>query len=250
MFQGFYNLASGMLTQHKNLEVISNNMANVKTPGYRSDTYLARTFQDEVFYRMGNVNRRGQEPIGTISMARISDSTATDFGEGGQEQTEGNLDFALGGKGFFKLRLPQGGFAYTRNGSFTLDDEGALVLPGVGRVQGEDGDIFLLSDAIHTDSAGGIYDEYGEEQNSFILVDFDDYGRLIKGDNASFTTGQPEQEAPGANVTQGYLEQSNVDMLKETTSMMESQRSIQNAAQILKMYDGMMGKAVTEIGKV
>lgn len=250
MFQGFYNLASGMLTQHKNLAVISNNLVNVKTPGYRSDTYLARTFQDEVFYRMGNVDRNAQEPIGSVSMARVSDSTATDFIEGGQEQTGGNLDFALGGKGFFKIRLFNGGFAYTRNGAFSMDQEGALTLPGVGRVQGEDGDIFLLSDAIHTDSAGGIYDEYGEEQNSFTLVDFGDYGKLIKGDNAAFTTGEPELEAPSVNVTQGYLEQSNVDALKETTSMMESQRAIQNAAQLLKIYDGMMGKAVTEIGKV
>lgn len=247
MFQGFYNLSSGMMTQHKNLAVISNNLANVKTPGYRSDTYLAKTFQDEVFYRM---DKNGQEPVGTVSMAKVSDTTATDFEEGGQEQTGGNLDFALSGKGFFKIRLPQGGYAYTRNGSFTLDDEGALTLPGVGRVQGEDGDIFLMSDAIHTDSAGTIYDEYGEAQNSFILVDFSDYGQLVKGENASFTTGLPELEAPDASVTQGYVEQSNVDSLKETTAMMESQRSIQNAAQILKMYDAMMGKAVTEIGKV
>lgn len=250
MFQGFYNLSSGMMTQHKNLAVISNNLVNVKTPGYRSDTYLAKTFQDEVFYRMGNVDKSSQEPIGTVSMAKVSDGTATNFEEGGEEQTGGNLDFALSDKGFFKIRLPQGGFAYTRNGSFTLDDEGALTLPGVGRVQGEDGDIYLTSDAIHTDSAGTIYDEYGEAQDSFTLVDFSDYGQLVKGENGSFTTALPEQEAPSVSVSQGYVEQSNVDMLKETTAMMESQRSIQNAAQILKMYDAMMGKAVTEIGKV
>lgn len=250
MFQGFYNLASGMLTNHKNLSVISNNLINIKTPGYRADTYVARTFQDEVFYRMGNMNRSAQEPIGTISMARVGDGTVTDFEKGGQEQTDGNLDFSISGDGFFKIALNQGGFAYTRNGSFSVDDEGALVLSGMGRVQGSAGDIFLDSDAIGMDAAGVLYDEFGDEIDQFSVVDFDDYGTLVKGEHATFTTNQAEQEVENPGVTQGYLEQSNVDFVKETGSMMETQRSIQSAAQILKMYDSMMAKAVTEISKV
>lgn len=250
MFQGFYNLSSGMMTNQKNLSVISNNLVNVKTPGYRADTYVAKTFQDEMFYRMGNMNHSDQEPIGRVSMARVSDGTVTDYEQGGQEQTNGNLDFAISGNGFFKIALDQGGYAYTRDGSFSVDDQGNLVLPGVGRVQGLGGDIVLDSDAVSVDSDGMLYDQNGDEIDQFDVVDFDNYAPLVKGDHATFTTDQPEQGVDHPGLTQGYLEQSNVDVVKETSSMMQAQRSIQSAAQILKMYDSMMGKAVTEIGKV
>lgn len=250
MFQGFYNLTSGMLTQHKNLNVISNNLVNIKTPGYRADTYVARTFGEEMFYRMGNENRTNQEPVGTVSMARVSDQTVTNYEPGYMEQTDGNLDFAIGGDGFFKIALDRGGYAYTRNGAFSVDEDGVLVLSGVGRVQGDGGDIILDSDRVTVGSDGMLYDANGEEVDQLELVDFADYNQMAKGQNSAFTTNQAEQEVENASVSQGYLENSNVNMMKETTSMMESQRSIQSAAQILKMYDTMMGKAVSEIGRV
>lgn len=250
MFQGFYNLTSGMMTQHKNLSVVSNNLVNIKTPGYRADTYVARTFQEEMFYRMGNMDRKNQEAVGTISMARVGDETVTNHEAGYMDQTDGNLDFAIMGNGFFKVAMNQGGFAYTRNGSFSVDEEGALVLSGVGRVQGESGDVFLDTDAVSIDSTGALYDENGEELDHLVLVDFENYNQLMKGENSIFTTNQQENEAENVSVSQGYLEGSNVDMMKEASTMMQSQRSIQSAAQILKMYDTMMGKAVSEIGRV
>ena len=72
----------------------------------------------------------------------------------------------------------------------------------------------------------------------------------MKGEDSTFTTNQQELLVENPKVMKGYLEQSNVDVLKETTDMIASQRSIQGAAQLLKMYDTIMGKAVTEIGKV
>ena len=58
MFQGFYNLTSGILTQTRNQNVISNNMTNVSTPGYKSDKYMATTFREELMYRSGNIDIR------------------------------------------------------------------------------------------------------------------------------------------------------------------------------------------------
>ena len=250
MFQGFYNLTSGMLVQSYKLDTISNNMANVKTPGYKSDTYLGRNFREEMMYRNGNINKADARQVGPVSMAKVGDSTNVSFEAGAPEQTDGNLDFAIQGDGFFKIALPGGGFRYTRNGAFSVDEEGFLVRRGVGRVQGEGGDIYLESDAIDLDGSGIIYDEFGEELDALVIVDFEDYAQLVKEEDSTFTTTQQERLVETPQVMKGYLEQSNVDILKETTEMIASQRSIQGAAQILKMYDTIMGKAVTEIAKV
>ena len=106
------------------------------------------------------------------------------------------------------------------------------------------------SDAIDMDAAGILYDPFGEEIDGIEIVDFADYAQLLKGEDSTFITNQQELLVENPKVMKGYLEQSNVDVLKETTDMIASQRSIQGAAQLLKMYDTIMGKAVTEIGKV
>lgn len=74
MFQGFYNLTSGMMVQSQKLDVISNNMANIKTPGYKSDTYLGRNFREEMMLRTGNVDKAEPRQLGVVSMAKVGDS--------------------------------------------------------------------------------------------------------------------------------------------------------------------------------
>ena len=87
MFQGFYNLTSGILTQTRNQNVISNNMTNVSTPGYKSDKYMATTFREELMYRSGNIDKSNKTEIGTMAMVRASDETVTDFEPGAVEET-------------------------------------------------------------------------------------------------------------------------------------------------------------------
>lgn len=249
MFQGFYNLTSGMLAQYQNLNTISNNMVNVSTPGYKSDTYCSKTFQEELFYKMGNVNKSNQTPIGTISMARVDDETVTNFQEGAPMETGSQLDFKIQGDGFFRIALTGGGYAYTRNGSFYVDQEGYLALKGCGRVQGTYGNIRLDTDDITVDSNGGLYNKSGVKIDNIQVVDFDDYSQMVKESNGTFTTNQNANFVQNPTILNKYLEGSNVDNIREMTNMMATQRSIQSAAQILRMYDQIMGKAVTDIGK-
>ena len=92
MFHGFYNLASGMLYQNRNLNVISNNMVNVNTPGYKSDKLVSTTFKEEMLYRNGNRNKSNPVEIGTVSMIRAARNTNTSYDQGTLEETGGNLD--------------------------------------------------------------------------------------------------------------------------------------------------------------
>lgn len=180
MFHGFYNLASGMLTQNRNLNVISNNMANVTTPGFKKDTLATTTFQQEMLYRTGNQDRGSSAQIGTTNMIRIPEQTITNYSDGNYVQTGNPLDFAIQGRGFFKVQDADGNLFYTRNGSFYINEEGYLALKGGGLVMGTGGEIFLETDRISVDSAGGIYDENGELIDSLELTDFEDRTAMTK----------------------------------------------------------------------
>lgn len=249
MFQGFYNLTSGILTQTRNQNVISNNMTNVSTPGYKSDKYMATTFQEELMYRSGNIDKSRKTEIGTMAMIRASDETVTKFEPGVVEETNEIFDVALQNNGFFMVQTANG-IGYTRDGSFILDDQGYLALPSVGRVIGRNGQIRIGTDKIAIDSSGRIFSENGRTQYGQIaVVDFNNYDNLVKGGNGVFYTNEQAVAADGRMLWK-YLERSNVNSVQEMVNMMSSQRALESASQVLKMYDQIMGKAVTEIGKV
>lgn len=261
MYQGFYNLTSGMLTQNRNLNVISNNMVNIQTPGYKRDKMVSSTFQEEMLYRTGRQNKGNPTPLAVTSKIRTATRTYVNYDQGSFEQTDGIFDFALSGNGFFAVQ-GQNGTVYTRNGSFGVDGEGFLALNNVGRVLGTDGQPIQIDNENFTvDSEGNISveelidQETGETElrrmGTLQVVDFADYGQLHKEDYGVFSTNQAPQQREGAQtaVLWKTVEKSNVDMVDEMTSMMSAQRALQSAAQALKMYDQIMAKAVNDVGK-
>lgn len=263
MYQGFYNLTSGMLTQSRNLDVISNNMVNIQTPGYKREQMTSTTFQEEMLYRTGIRDKSASEPLGVTSKIKTADTTHITYTQGSLEQTDGIYDFAIQGSGFFCIEGQNGGRVYTRNGSFEADEEGYLSLGGIGRVLGEDGQPILIdSEDFTVDANGSITvtedDGSGEAQTRVLgrpqVVDFADYSGLRKEDNGVFSTQQAPIETAGSDngpqIIWKSLEKSNVDLVDEMSSMMSSQRALQSAAQVLKMYDQVMGRTTADIGKL
>ena len=243
MFQGFYDLTSNMITQNRNLNIISNNMSNVSTPGFKMDRLMQSTFRDEMIYRY---DKYGKTAVGTVSRMNIGDERITDYTEGGIRETGASMDVGLIGSGFFEIQTDNG-MVYTRNGSFNLDDAGYLVLPGFGRVQGTNGPIRLTTDEITIDETGNITGtENGQYFGRLRIVDFTDYDQqLTKVTGGVFAANAQPQAAPLATKTmQKALEDSNVSMAEEMTRMMSGQRVLQSSAQLLKMYDQLMSKMV------
>ncbi len=257
MYQGFYNLTSGMLTQQRTLNTVSNNMVNVQTPGYKSDKMVSSTFEEEMLYRTGKRNKSRYTELGVTSKIRTAQRTYVNYEQGSFNPTGGIYDVALSGRGFFCIDTPNG-VQYTRNGSFRVDEEGYLTLNNLGRVQGEGGQPIQITSEDFVVTNGTIYgrdtDGTSREFGTLRVVDFEgNYQDVLhKEDYGLYSTDAAAQEVNQTEsaVIWKTLERSNSDMVEEMTAMMTAQRALQSGAQVLKMYDQVMSKSATDIGRL
>lgn len=251
MFKGFYNLTSGMLSQTRNLDVISNNMGNVSTPGYKADTYMDSTFRELMFSRIGNRDKSASEEIGPQTMALLPSMIHTNYAQGAPEETGQSLDFAINGDGFFQIQGENARY-FTRNGSFIVDNGGYLTLPSHGHVLDRNGQpIYLGTDDIRADADGNIFRGDGSLAGRLGVFDFaEEYADTLSQQGEGVYVSDAPAQVSDSPVQWKVLENSNVDMVREMTRMMSSQRGLQSAAQILKIYDQLMNKATTDVGRV
>ncbi len=251
MFKGFYNLTSGMLSQTRNLDVISNNMGNISTPGYKADTYVDTTFREMMFSRVGNRDKTATQEIGRQTMAVVPSMIYTDYTHVSPEETGQPLDFAINGEGFFQVRGADGNY-FTRGGAFIVDNEGFLTLPSHGHVLDRNGQpLYLGTDDIQVDTEGNIFRGDGTLAGRLGVFDFaEEYQDTLAHAGEGVYTSQAPAQPVDSPIQWKMLENSNVDMVREMTRMLSSQRALQSAAQVLKIYDQLMTKATTDVGRV
>ncbi len=250
MFKGFYNLTSGMLTQGKYLDVIANNMANVATAGFKTDRYTFSTFQEVMWKRVGNMDHIYTD-LGEQSWITAPSKLYTDYEQGAIEETGQPLDFAIEGDGFFALENADGERIYTRNGNFSLDNEGYLWLSGFGRVLNADGEpIQLMTDHIKTDDFGGMFTENGGFLGRIGVFRFEDNGELEKNDYGFFVSENEGEAVTDLKIHNGYVERANIDLVQQMTSMITAERAYQSAAEVTKIYDDVMKKSTEDVGRL
>ena len=244
MVRGFYTLASGMLTQNRILDATSNNLANAETYGFKADHVTSKTFGNMVIDRIDSQ----KTPIGTVTLMNTADRAVTDYSQGTVEETGRDLDFAIHQDGFFAVQGDDG-TVYTRNGSFNIDSGGYLCLSGKGRVLGRDGQpIHLGTDQVQSDEMGNLF-VGGRQAGSLGIYRFAD-------NQALETVGEGMYRGNGAVLVQNpqilwkRVENSNTDLAKEMTDAISAQRELQSCSQAIKIYDQILDKATTEIGKV
>ena len=249
MFKGFYNLTSGMLTQQRHLNVVGNNMVNISTAGFKESRYTATTFDDVMYSRVGNKQKIYTE-IGRQSYIRANSDITVLYDQGIPEPTGIPLDFAIMGDGFFAIQDDEGNVAYTREGSFSLDDEGYLCFPGQGRVLDPNGEAILLTtDKLDVDGQGNIFTEAGGYLGTLGVYGFEDLEQIEYNDQAMFV-GEGAAAIQAPTIYWKYLERSNVDMVRQMTEMLTCQRALQSAASVSKMYDELMGHSASDIGRM
>ncbi len=251
--------ASGMYAQQINIEVISNNIANINTTGFKKNK---ADFQD-LMYQEVSVNPLTSSTPGiedtSTSKIQIGNgvkpaSTQKIFKQGDITATDNQLDMAIQGEGFFQVRKSDGSFAYTRDGSFKLDADGKIVTssgyeldPGLtinsdvtGITIAKDGTVTTSDNKGNTAVLGNI------ELARFI----NNGGLEALGDNLYAETpasGRPILGTPGTDgfgdVNQGYLESSNVDIVEEMISMIAAQRAYEINSKTVQTVEEMMTMA-------
>lgn len=257
MLEGFYIAASGMLAQQRTINVLANNMANVKTPGFKARRVISETFEQELLTRMEKGNTK---VIGPGDATRVISDVATDFGENLLEETGRPFDLALVGPGYFNIQGEQNQYL-TRNGNFDIDEEGFLVLKGAGRVLGEKGEIEVIGSDFTVSAEGIVFDSEGSEIDRLLITnpqaaEEQEEGAadlpLVQMDNGMYivTEGTENTPAEGYSVYQKVLERPNLDLNREYTLVMEAQRSFQSCANAMKIVDQINQKAATQIASI
>jgi len=263
MIRGMYAATAGMMTMLSRVQTISNNLANVNTPGFREDTLRLTSFPSQLMSRLFS---GGAQNVGATINGVVSESMATRFGQGSLRQTEGQLDMAINGDGFFAVQTTQG-VRYTRDGSFRRDganqlvtSQGDLVLsaqgtpitvpPGAISVSPE-GQIRVTP--LATGGQPGAVDQAVAQVGVYT---FAEPGQLRKTSGNLFDdpNGLAQPAAQGATgpstVHQGFLENSNVDPARAMADMMVAQRSYEASAQMLKLQDDITARAVSDLGRL
>ncbi|MBI5807992.1 MAG: flagellar basal-body rod protein FlgG [Ignavibacteriales bacterium] len=251
--------ASGMYAQQLNIEVVSNNIANINTTGFKKNK---ADFQD-LMYQEVNINPLTSETPGTESTTTtkiqigngVKPAAATKiFIQGDITQTNNQLDLAIQGEGFFQVRRTDGTFAYTRDGSFKLNADGKIVTSG--GFQLEPG--FVLPSDIESLQIGKdgsvVANLVGGGTNTLGTIELARFmnngGLMAIGDNLYVETpasGQPIIGTPGdqgfGTINQGYLEASNVDIVEEMIAMIAAQRAYEINSKTVKTVEEMMTMA-------
>lgn len=257
MLRGLYTSWTGMVNEQNRLDVISNNLANSDTAGYKQESVSSQAFDKLLTIKIRDGSQAyHNEAIGTMSLGVKIGEVYTDYTQGSVRNTGGSFDVALSGKGFFTINYTNSrgetSTRYTRDGSFQVTKEGILVDSEGNRVQGEGGDIQVPTDAKNVViSNDGTVTADGVIIDRLKITDFADYDYIIKvGDNMyTVVEGATEKEAD-ASVMQGYIEMSNVNVVSEMVDMITITRAYEANQKMIRAMDGMMDKAVNTVGKL
>jgi flagellar basal-body rod protein FlgG len=252
-----YMAAVGALAYEKRLQIISNNLANSNTVGYKQDHGQFRIFNLSDVPEGSTQNDIPLNPAQT-DLFWNKFNVYTDHTSGSLKNTGNDFDLALVGKGFFCVQTPDG-IHYTRKGDFTLDENGVLVTRNGWPVMGESGEISVDSKEnpnqhkkFSVDEEGNISVD-GKQVDSLRLVDFPQPYNLNKVGEALFKSanyGPGQTQAEDIRVSQGFIELSNVDAVKMMTEMIEVLRGYESYQRIIRSVDEVNSKAINEIGQM
>lgn len=273
MLRGFYTAASGMMANQRMQETLSNNMSNAYTPGYKADQGTMRAFPELLIEQMGakeiptsrGLNLPINKEVGSLNTGVYVQETIPSFSQGDVTETGIATDMALiqgnvpdeEGFVFFNVRNSEGEMSHTRNGNFTVDNEGFLTTNHGNYVLDDGGDPINTGGVEFDVSDDGVLNIGGREV-PLGLSYTPNAQDMVKQGNDLYQPG--EEAAPLVNaradadisfdVRQNVLEGSNVDPARTMTEMMNTYRSFEMNQRVLKAYDQSMQKAVTEIGRL
>ena len=228
-YSGFRDAVNGAMMQERNMDIVTNNLANAATPGFKVDRLSFNDF--------------------------MTREVRTYFEQGPFKSTDSALDVAIGGEGFFQVQTPRG-VRLTRNGSFNMTAQGDLVTSRGYKVLGDGGAGITLNPEgpKPTITSEGLIYQGAEQVGRIALVRVNDTATLEKeGANLYASAGQKAlQTVPDTESTlyQGVLEESNVKVVRQMVNMIASFRAFESYQKAIRAMGEMDSKAATQVGRV
>lgn len=257
MVRGLYTAWTGMANEQKRLDVISNNLANSATVGYKKEGVTSQSFDEQLTVKIKDKSEMFcGRVIGSMSLGVKIGEVYTDYTGGPLRETENTFDLAIDGEGFFQVavtdRAGETHTRYTRAGGFHMTSDGYVVNSEGNHLQGESGDVLVPTDAgeIVVDIDGSIYAD-GEYVDRIILHDFEDYNYLKKYGDVMYepVEGAEEKDVTGL-IRQGYTEQSNVNVISEMVNLIAITRAYEANQKAIQSIDQTLDNAVNSVGRV
>lgn len=254
MIRGLYISSFGMKKGMQKVDVISNNIANIDTRGFKKDKPVFSSFPEKELYRFESSKKDYTMPpsyIGTLPLGVSLIDIYLDPSRGMLEETKDPFNLSLvdeeqGFINFFTVNTPEG-LRYTRNGTFTLNSEGYLVTTEGYNVIGENGPVRLDKGDFIVTEEGEIF-QGGERKDALRVVSFRPEEVEKEGEGLYTSTSQSR---PGnAKVLQGFIEKSNVNPVYEMVELISALRAYEASQRAVKAMDDTLGLAVNEIAKV
>lgn len=245
MNSGIYPAVSGSVAAMRRLDVISNNLANVNTPGFKKDKM---SFEGLL---AGPVNPPAVPQGMTADPILQKENIYIDYASGPTSQSGNPLDLALDGDGFFAVTTPEG-TAYTRQGNFRTSAEGTLVTVDGYPVQGVGGAAISIKGSQVEINAKGDITVDGAQTGAISVVDFEKPYNLTKIGSSLFVPADPQvtTQTGKAQIQQGHIEGSNVESISEMVQLIETNRYFEACSKVIKGFDDMASKAANELGRV
>lgn len=258
MVKGLYTAYTGMINEQNRMDVITNNLANSDTSGFKKEGATSQAFDTVLAYKIkdASVSPNLAKGIGNMNLGVKVGENYTDYSQGAFRITDNDFDLAISGSGFFSVEFTnkagETSTKYTRDGSLTLTKDGYLVT--------KDGD-YVLSDKktrIKLDpTQDTLIDKNGNViQNSKLIAtikitDFEDYDYLEHyGENYYQPVDGAKEKPADYQINQGYLETSNVQVVQEMVEMISVSRQYESNQRMITTIDSTLEIASRQLGKV
>ena len=253
--RALHTAATGMMAQELNVQVISNNIANMRTTGYKRQR---AEFQDLLYEHVRRIGAQTSDqgnilPVGIDLGSGVKTvGTPRLMTQGTMVQTGSDLDIAIRGEGFFKIQMPDGTFAYSRDGSFQMDSQGRIVtvqgnvvMPGITIPPNSTGLSISAQGQVSVTAQGSTQ---ATVLGQMTLTRFiNKAGLLAVGDNMFTETpasGTPQDGTPSTDgagdLQQGVLEQANVEAVNEISDLIAAQRAYEMNGKVITAADQML----------
>ncbi|MDD2619724.1 MAG: flagellar basal-body rod protein FlgF [Syntrophomonadaceae bacterium] len=256
MIKGLYTAGSGMMLQMARQDVVANNLANVNTTGFKKNVAVAKAFPNMLMSRLGEVkeNASGQrvnvpiEEIGPLGTGAAVSGIYTDFDNNNIKQTENPTDVAIIKEGYFVVQTPDGQ-RFTRSGEFKINSERMLTTNQGYQVLDTNDSPIEVDGELLIDGEGNISIN-GENVSKLKIVNFTNLQNLERLGDTLVNSDEIPVEVEKPEILQGYIEQSNVNAVKEMVTLITVVRAYESLQKMVQAEDELNEVAINQVGSI